>query len=76
MMLTRMSDERLPKRTVFGNLEGAVKRGKGGKMKEWIDCVQSDVEAFGIAEDWKATALGVGVWVETVTEEKRRFMTT
>ena len=32
--LLRMSGERLPKRIVFGNLEGAVRRGRGGKEKE------------------------------------------
>ena len=67
-----MSDERLPKRIVFGNLEGAVRR--GGKEKEWTYCVQSDIRAFGIAGDWKATALKAEVWVETVTEGERRFM--
>ena len=69
-----MSGGRLPKRIVFGNLEGAVRRGRGGKEKEWTDCVQSDIRAFGIAGDWKATALKAEVWVETVTEGGRRFM--
>ena len=69
-----MSDGRLPKRIVFGNLEGEVQRGRGGKEKEWTDCVQSDIPAFGIARDWKATALKAEVWVETVTEGGRRFM--
>ena len=69
-----MSGRRLPKRIVFGNLEGAVRRGRGGKEKEWTDCVQSDIRAFGIAGDWKATALKAEVWVETVTEGGRRFM--
>ena len=32
--LLRMSGGRLPKRVVFGNLEGAVRRGRGGKEKE------------------------------------------
>ena len=59
---------------VFGNLEGAVRRGRGGKEKEWIDCVQSDIRAFGIAEDWKAMGLMAEVWVETITERGRRFM--
>ena len=68
-----MSGGRLPKRIVFGNLEGAVRRGQGGKEKGWTDCVQSDVRAFGIAGDWKATALEVDVWAETVTEVWRRF---
>ena len=58
----------------FGNLEGAGRRGRDGKEKEWTDCVQSDIRVFGIAGDWKATALKAEVWVETVTEGGRRFM--
>ena len=69
-----MSAERLPKRIVFGNLESAVRRGRGGKEKEWTDCVQSDIRAFGITGVWKATALKAEVWVETVAEGGRRFM--
>ena len=65
---------RLPKRIMFGNLEGAVRRGRGGKEKEWIDCVKSDVRAFGITWDWKTMVLKAEVWVETVTEGGRRFM--
>ena len=69
-----MSGGRLPKRIMFGNLEGAVRRGRGEKVKEWTDCVQSDIRAFGITEDWKTMALKVEVWVEAVTEGGRRFM--
>ena len=67
-----MSGGRLPKRMMFGNLEGAVRRGRGGKEKEWTDCVQSDIRAFGI--DWKSMPLKAEVWVEAVTEGGRRFM--
>ena len=69
-----MSGGRLPKRIVFVNLEGAVRRGRSGKEQEWTDCVQSDIRAFGIAGDWKPTALEAKVWVETVTDGRRRFM--
>ena len=70
-----MSGEWLPKkRIMFGDLEGAVQRGRGGKEKEWTDCVQSDIRAIGIAGDWKATALEAEVWVEIDTEGGRRFM--
>ena len=69
-----MSGGRLPKRIVFGNLEGAVRRRRGGKEKEWTDCGQSGIRAFGIAGDWKATASKAGVWVETVAKGGRRFM--
>ena len=51
-----------------------MRRGWSGKEKEWTDCVQSDIRAFGIAGDWKATALETQLWVETVTEGGRRFM--
>ena len=63
-----MSGGRWQKRIVFGSLEGAVRRGRGGKEKEWTDCVQSDIRAFVIAGDWKATVLEAKVWVEAVTE--------
>ena len=69
-----MSGGRLPKGIMFGNLEGAVRRGRGGKEKEWTDCVQSDIRAFGIAGDWKAMAFTAEVWVEAATEGGRRFM--
>ena len=72
--LLRMSGGRLPKRILFGNLESTARIGRGGEEKEWTDCVQSDIRAFSIVEDWKATALKAGVWAETVTEGGRRFM--
>ena len=72
--LIRMSGGRLPKRIVFGHLKGAVWRGRGGKEKEWTDCVQSDTRAFGMTGDWEVTALKTEVWVETVSEGVRRFM--
>ena len=69
-----MSAGRLPKRIVLGNLEGEVRRGRGGKEKEWTDFVHSNIRAFGIARDWNATASEARVWVETVMEGGRRFM--
>ena len=51
-----------------------MRRGRGGKEKEWTDCIQSDIWALGITGDWKATALEAEVWVETGAEGGRRFM--
>ena len=61
------SGGRLPERVVFGILRGAVRRGRVGKEKEWTDYVKSDIRAFGISRDWKATALEAEAWIETVT---------
>ena len=71
-----MSGEWLPKQIVLENLEGAVRRGRGGKEKEWTDCVQSDIRTFGITGGWKATALKAEMYVEMVTEGRRRFVAT
>ena len=51
-----------------------MRRGRGGKEKEWTDCVQSDIRAFGITGDWETMAVKAEVWVEAVTEGGRRFM--
>ena len=51
-----------------------MRGGQREKEKAWADSVQSDVRAFGMAEDWKATPLEAGVWIDTVTEGGRRFM--
>ena len=42
--------------------------------KEWTDCVQSDIRAFGITGDWETMAVKAEVWVEAVTKGGRRFM--
>ena len=44
------------------------------KVKEWTDCVQSDIRAFGITGDWETMAVKAEVWVEAVTKGGRRFM--
>ena len=44
-------------------------------MYDVVYRVQNDIQAFGIAGDWKATALEAEMWVETVTEGERRSMT-
>ena len=64
----------MPKRIVFENLEGAVRRERGGKEKDLTDCIQSDIRAFGVARDRKATASKAEVWAEKVMEGGRTFM--
>ena len=44
--LIRLNGRRRPKRIVFANLEGAVRRRRGGKVKEWTDYVQGDVQGL------------------------------
>ena len=46
----RMNARRLPRRLILGKLNGARKRGRGGKEKEWVDCVEKDVRALASRE--------------------------
>ena len=39
-----------------------MRRGRGGKEKEWTNCLQSDIRSFGIAEYGEATSLEAEVW--------------
>ena len=43
-------------------IDSARKRGRCGKEKEWVDCVERDVCAFGISGNWEAE------WYNTVIE--------
>ena len=72
-MLIRISGGRLPKLIAFGILD-AVRRERSGKAKEWVDCVKSDVRAFGNTGVWKATALEAWLWTKAVTEWGPRLM--
>ena len=70
-----MEDGRLPKRVMFGTMKDGVKKGRGGQEKEWVACVESDVRAFKIQQNWKHAARDAQNWTEIVTEGGRRFMT-
>ena len=74
--LIRMDDRRLPKRIMSGALEKPGRRGRGGKKKEWTDCLADDLRMFGIggSEGWRTAALEPGIWFEMVMEGHRKFM--
>ena len=67
----RMDAQRLPRRLILGKLDGARKRGRGRKEKEWVDGVERNVRAFGISGDWEALSLQEDVWYNTVVEGGR-----
>ena len=69
-----MDARRLPRRIILGTLDGARKRRRGGKGKEWVDCVARDVRAFGISGDWESLSLQEDDWYNTVVEGGRKFM--
>ena len=57
-----MDNRRLPRRIMVRTIENPGRRGRGGKEKEWTDCVADDLRLFGIGdgEGWKTVALDPG----------------
>ena len=45
---------------MFGNLEGAVRRGRGGKEKEWTDCLRCSEQHPGVWHSGGLEIDGVG----------------
>ena len=73
-----MDKRRLPRRIMMGTLENPGRRKRGGKEKEWTDCVADDLRLFGIGngKGWKYVALDPGKWLEVVMDGRRTFMAT
>ena len=72
----RMYARRLPGQIILGTLDGTRRRGRGGKEKDRVDCVERDVRAFGISGHWKALSLQEDEWYNTVVDGGRRFKDT
>ena len=48
--LARMPDERLPKRVLFGHMDGSGLRGKS--QKQWVNYVREDLQIAGLSYTW------------------------
>ena len=48
--LARMPDKRLPKRVLFGHMDGSGVRGKS--QKQWVDYVRKHLQVAGLSITW------------------------
>ena len=72
--VTRMGEERLPQRVMFGELVGG-KGFSGGQEKDWMVCLEEDMSAFGIMfEGWRKASQKAGRWFRRVEEGAESFM--
>lgn len=64
--VARMSDHRLPKKLLFGELQNG-KRSQGGQRKRFIDTLKASLKAFNIDHNtWEQSAQDRGKWRSTV----------
>ena len=60
--VVRMSDERIPKRLLYGELQ-VGKRSKGGQKKRYKDTLKTSLKAFGIdPNNWEMLAQDLANW--------------
>ena len=60
--VTRMPDERLPKKILYGELQ-VVKRSHGGQKKRYKDTLKASLKDFNIpTESWEQTAQDRTKW--------------
>ena len=73
-----MDNRRLPRRIMVRTIENPGRRGRGGKEKEWTDCVADNLGLLGIGDGkgWKTVALDPGKWWEVVMEGGRTVLAT
>ena len=71
-----MSGARLPSDSCSETLRVQCREDGAGRRKSGPTAYRTDTRVFGIAGDWKTTALEAEVWVGTVTDGRRRFMAT
>ena len=64
--VARMSDDRLPKRLLFGELQHG-KRSQGGQKKRFKDTLKASLKAFNINHNtWEQSAQDRGTWRSAV----------
>ena len=68
--IRRMDDARLPKKLMFGEVEGG-RRTRGRPKLTWDKCFEKDCEARGVV-NWKATAKNRLEWKKVVTSRTSR----
>jgi hypothetical protein len=68
--IRRMDDARLPKKLMFGEVEGG-RRTRGRPKLTWDKCFEKDCEARGVV-NWKATEKNRLEWKKVVTSRTSR----
>ena len=74
--VARMDNERLPKRVMFGEVDGG-KGYSGGQEQDWMACLQHDLSLFNLpteAKHWTLAAKKPGEWFRPVEDAADQYM--
>ena len=70
-----MDNERLPKRVMFGEVDGG-KGYSGGQEQDWMGCLERDLPLFNLPTEAKHWTLAAkpGEWFRRVEEAAEQYM--
>ena len=71
-----MDNERLPKRVMFGEVDGG-KGYLGGKTRDWVGCLEHDLSLFNllsVAKHWTLAAKKPGEGFRRVDKAAEQYM--
>ena len=72
--VTRIGEERLPQRVMFGELVGGEGY-SGGQEKDWMAHLEEDMSVFEMKfEGWRKASQKAGIWFRQVEEGAELFM--
>ena len=73
--VARMDNERLPKRVMFGEVDGG-KGYSGGQEQDWMGCLERDLPLFNLPTEAKHWTLAAkpGEWFRRVEEAAEQYM--
>ena len=60
--LARMPDDRLPKRVLFGHMDGTTARYRGRALKQWVVYVREDLQFAGLSLNWWRRSQDRAAW--------------
>ena len=50
--LARLPNDRLPKRVLFGHMDGTAAGAGGRALKQWVDYTREDMQLVGLSLNW------------------------
>ncbi|CAN0377621.1 unnamed protein product, partial [Laminaria digitata] len=74
--VARTGDERLPRRVMYGEVEGG-KGYLGGQEQDWMGCLEQDLSLFNLPTEAKHSTLATkkpGKWFRRVEEAAQKYM--
>ena len=60
--MARMPDDRLPRRVLFGHMDGIAVGSRGKAQQQWVDYARDDLQFAGLSLNWWRSSQDRAAW--------------